>query len=63
MVEEVTNIIRDAVDSTIGHQAYNPEKVTVWTGTVVESCLAALAKLQKPFKYIGNAGMTLSLCE
>ncbi len=54
MVEEVTNIIRDAVDNAIGHQTYNPEKVSNWTGAIVENCLAALAKLQKPFKYIGR---------
>ena len=27
-------------------------KVNQWTNGVVESCLASLTKLQKPFKYI-----------
>ncbi len=51
----MTNIIRDTVDGVVGHQVYDSEKVGFWTNVIVEQCLASLAKLQKPFKYIGNA--------
>ena len=42
-------------------------KVNQWTNGVVESCLASLTKLQKPFKYIvtcvimqvSNTGLSL----
>ena len=39
MVKEITELFQHA-------------KVNQWTNGVVESCLASLTKLQKPFKYI-----------
>merc|ERR1712130_1034514 len=39
-------------ETTIGGNSYMHAKVNQWTNGVVESCLASLTKLQKPFKYI-----------
>ncbi|XP_037081012.1 dynein light chain Tctex-type 1-like [Pollicipes pollicipes] len=52
VVDEVSNIIKEAVESTIGGNTYQQAKVNQWASSVVESCLGALTKLQKPFKYI-----------
>ena len=54
MVDEVSNIIKESIESTIGGNSYVHNKVNQWTNSVVESCLASLTKLQKPFKYIGK---------
>merc|ERR1712039_104434 len=52
VVDEVSNIIKESIESTIGGNSYVHNKVNQWTNSVVESCLASLTKLQKPFKYI-----------
>ncbi len=54
VVDEVSNIIKESIESTIGGNSYAHAKVNNWTNSVVESCLASLTKLQKPFKYIGE---------
>ena len=54
VVDEVSNIIKESIESTIGGNGYAHSKVGQWTNSVVESCLASLTKLQKPFKYIGE---------
>ena len=54
VVDEVSNIIKESIESTIGGNGYAHSKVGQWTNSVVESCLASLTKLQKPFKYIGK---------
>ena len=54
MVDEVSNIIKESIENTIGGNSYVHNKVNQWTNSVVESCLASLTKLQKPFKYIGR---------
>ena len=54
VVDEVSNIIKESIESTIGGNSYVHNKVNQWTNSVVESCLASLTKLQKPFKYIGE---------
>ena len=53
-MDEVSNIIKESIESTIGGNGYAHAKVSQWTNSVVESCLASLTKLQKPFKYIGQ---------
>jgi dynein light chain Tctex-type 1 len=52
VVDEVSNAIKEAIETTIGGNSYMHAKVNQWTNGVVESCLASLTKLQKPFKYI-----------
>ena len=50
----MSNIIKESIENTIGGNGYAHAKVSQWTNAVVESCLASLTKLQKPFKYIGK---------
>ncbi|KAK1156908.1 dynein light chain Tctex-type 1-like [Acipenser oxyrinchus oxyrinchus] len=52
VVDDVSNIIKDAVESTIGSSAYQHNRVNQWTSSVVETSLNQLTKLGKPFKYI-----------
>lgn len=53
IVDDVSKIIKEAIENTIGGTAYQHIKVNQWTSAVVESCLGQLTKLQKPYKYIG----------
>lgn len=53
MVDDVSKIIKEAIESTIGGNAYQHDKVNNWTSAVVENCLNVLTKAQKPYKYIG----------
>ncbi|XP_043573314.1 dynein light chain Tctex-type 1 isoform X1 [Chiloscyllium plagiosum] len=52
IVDDVSTIIKEAVENTIGGNAYQHNKVNQWTSAVVEQCLNQLTKLAKPFKYI-----------
>lgn len=54
IVDDVSKIIKEAIENTIGGTAYQHIKVNQWTSAVVESCLGQLTKLQKPYKYIGT---------
>lgn len=50
----MSKIIKEAIENTIGGNAYQHDKVNHWTKTVVDNCLGVLTKLQKPYKYIGE---------
>eukprot|EP01113_Clastostelium_recurvatum_P029277 TRINITY_DN3530_c0_g1_i1.p1 TRINITY_DN3530_c0_g1~~TRINITY_DN3530_c0_g1_i1.p1 ORF type:complete len:122 (+),score=18.42 TRINITY_DN3530_c0_g1_i1:25-366(+) len=52
VVEDVTNIIKEAIEVTLQQAAYHHSKVGQWTSNVVEQCLRRLTALNKPFKYI-----------
>uniref|UniRef100_T1IQU5 Dynein light chain Tctex-type 1 n=1 Tax=Strigamia maritima TaxID=126957 RepID=T1IQU5_STRMM len=52
IVDEVSDIIKEAVETVIGGNAYQHQKVKQWTSLVVEACLTHLTNLKKPFKYI-----------
>ncbi|KAF7669575.1 hypothetical protein LDENG_00173810 [Lucifuga dentata] len=54
IVEEVSTIIKESVESIIGGNAYQHSRVNQWTTSVLEQCLSQLGKLGKPFKYIVN---------
>jgi hypothetical protein len=54
IVDDVSKIIKEAIEQTIGGNAYQHDKVNNWTGAVVENCLSVLTKQQKPYKYIGE---------
>ena len=54
IVDDVSKIIKEAIENTIGGNAYQHDKVNSWTGAVVENCLGVLTKQQKPYKYIGK---------
>ena len=55
VVDDVSKIIKESIEHTIGGNAYQHDKVNTWTGSVVESCLSVLTKQQKPYKYIGES--------
>ncbi|KAL4624190.1 dynein light chain Tctex-type 1-like [Arapaima gigas] len=52
VVEDISSIIKEAADSTIGNSHFQLARVRPWTAAVVETCLSQLAKLGKPFKYV-----------
>ena len=52
VVDEVSGIIKESIETTIGGGSYITTKVSTWTNSIVESSLASLTKLQKSFKYI-----------
>ncbi|XP_007892070.1 dynein light chain Tctex-type 1 [Callorhinchus milii] len=52
VVDEVSAIIKESIETAIGGNSYQPSRVNHWTSTVVEMCLSQLTKLNKPFKYI-----------
>lgn len=54
VVDDVSKIIKEGIETTIGGNAYQHDKVNNWTGAVVENCLSVLTKQQKPYKYIGK---------
>ncbi|EDQ92428.1 uncharacterized protein MONBRDRAFT_19126 [Monosiga brevicollis MX1] len=51
-VEDVSAIIKESIDQSIGQSSYQHSKVNQWTSNVVEQCLKRLTGLGKPFKYI-----------
>lgn len=53
-MDEVSDIIKDSIEHSIGSQLYQQNMVNKWTDSVVENCLTSLCKLAKPFKYIGK---------
>lgn len=54
MVDDVSKIIKEAIEVSIGGNTYQHNKVNQWASNVVEGCLGNLTKLQKPYKYIGE---------
>ncbi|XP_077443836.1 dynein light chain Tctex-type 1 isoform X1 [Stigmatopora argus] len=52
VVEDVTKLIKDSIETTIGTSSYQHFRVNQWSTTIVEQCLSQLCKLGKPFKYI-----------
>lgn len=52
VVDEVSSIIKETIEGTVGSQSYQPAKLNNWTSNIVESILNSLTRLNKPFKYI-----------
>ena len=46
--------IKEAIESVIGGNTYQHNKVNQWSSSIMDNCLQQLVKLQKPFKYIGQ---------
>lgn len=55
VVDEVSTIIKESIETVIGGNAYTSAKVNNWTSQVVENVLGNLSKLNKAFKYIGKS--------
>ncbi|NP_001410139.1 dynein light chain Tctex-type 1 [Danio rerio] len=52
VVDEITTIIKETVETTIGNNSYQHEKINQWMSSIAELSLSQLTKLGKPFKYI-----------
>lgn len=52
-MDDVSSIIKEAIENVIGGNSYQQSKVNQWTTKVVEACLLTLSTQGKPFKYIG----------
>lgn len=48
---EVSDIIKETVQSVIGDRTYDHNTVDKWTGAITERILIQLAQLARPFKY------------
>ena len=55
VVDDVSNVIKESIENTIGGNAYQHNKVNQWTSNVVEQCLNQLTKFGLPLKYIVTA--------
>lgn len=62
VVDEVSTIIKESIETVIGGNAYTSAKVNNWTSQVVENVLGNLSKLNKAFKYIGEWSGTWVCC-
>ncbi|XP_025418315.1 dynein light chain Tctex-type 1-like [Sipha flava] len=51
-VNEVSDIINNSIENTIGNQLYQQNMVNKWVNDVVDYCLKRLCQLAKPFKYM-----------
>ena len=56
------DIVKSAIKATVGNSPYTDGKVSGWTNAIMENCLIALTKLQRPFKYISKL-LTLSIMQ
>ena len=61
VVDEVSAIIKEAIESTIGGNSYQHGKVSTWSTTIMDTILASLVKLHKPFKYVGRCYMYIAM--
>jgi len=52
VVEDVQNIIKESIETTLQNATYHHSKVPQWTNNVVEQFLKRLTNLNKPFKYV-----------
>ncbi|KAK9702571.1 hypothetical protein K7432_011186 [Basidiobolus ranarum] len=56
-VDQVTTILKQAVENTIIDQTYVHAHVKEWNNTIIENCLKKLALLNKSVKYIVNCSI------
>ena len=52
IVDQVSAIVEEAIEVSLGDSEYVNVKVNPWINSIVEMTLTSLAKLQKAFKYI-----------
>jgi len=52
VVDEVTTMIREAMEQIIGGNMYHSNKVPQWTNTTVEHILGQLTKQNSQLKYV-----------
>lgn len=52
VADDISNIIKESIDSVLQNQAYNESKVSQWTSSCLERTIKKLTALSKPFKYV-----------
>nr|CAI5824318.1 unnamed protein product [Callosobruchus analis] len=52
IVDDVSNIVRETIETVLSGAVYQQDKVNQWSASVSEQCLSALSKLKKQFKYV-----------
>ncbi|GFV58539.1 dynein light chain Tctex-type 1 [Trichonephila clavipes] len=57
-VDDVSKIIKSAVEEVIERNTYQHSKVKQWSDKIIEQILTNLKELNKPFKYIVSRSMT-----
>ena len=53
----MSNLIKSAVESSIGSKPYSADAAGSWSAAILEKCVARLVALDKPFKVQGASGM------
>lgn len=51
-VDEVEEIVKKAIHTTLNDHEYNGKKVNEWTNQIVTICLKELQEKSRPFKYV-----------
>ncbi|XP_047098411.1 dynein light chain Tctex-type 1-like [Schistocerca piceifrons] len=52
VVEEVTTLVKECVEKIVGRETFQRQKCELYVHRIAEACISALARLNKPFKYI-----------
>ncbi|XP_049767988.1 dynein light chain Tctex-type 1-like [Schistocerca cancellata] len=55
VVEEVTTLVKECVEKIVGRETFQRQKCELYVHRIAEACISALARLNKPFKYIGTS--------
>ncbi|TPP61813.1 Dynein light chain Tctex-type 1 [Fasciola gigantica] len=50
---EATGIIKEIIGNVVGASDFSANKIKQWTSTIIEQSISQLARLNRPFKYIG----------
>ncbi|GMH38479.1 hypothetical protein BSKO_06363 [Bryopsis sp. KO-2023] len=50
--DDVSNIIKDSIDTVLQNQQFSLTKVGQWTAGCLENCIKKLTSMNKPFKYV-----------
>ena len=55
---EIDTLIREAITTTVGDNAFLHAKIDAWSNNIAEGCLKRLAAANKPFKYVVTCNLT-----
>lgn len=54
-VDDIKRIIEQSIETIIGDQDFDNNKMNEWSGLIIEAIKTELLELQKPYKYIGTS--------
>jgi dynein light chain Tctex-type 1 len=52
VADDVSNIIKESLDTVLLSKQYNVDKVGKWANECMENCVKRLTSYNKPFKYV-----------